>query len=124
MSITDPMKEILKVMKLETGLFPSTSRYYGIETTTMETKEKKTVVYLKRRFIPQPERFELIQEHTVTEGDRLDNITAHYIGDPEQFWRIADANNAMQPDELTEEAGHKLRITQPENIPGAGVYDD
>jgi len=123
MSNTDPMKEILKTMKLETGLFPPTSRYYGIETTTLETKEKKTIVYLKRRFISQPERFELIQEHTVTEGDRLDNITNHYSGDSEQFWRIADANNAMQPDELTEEVGHKLRITQPEGIPGPGAQN-
>jgi hypothetical protein len=114
------MQAILQqAAKLETSLFPPTSRYYGIETTTMETVDGKTIIYLRRRFVPPPERFELIQEHTVTEGDRLDNIAAHYLGDPEQFWRIADANNAIRPQELTEEVGRKLRITQPEGISGA-----
>jgi hypothetical protein len=57
----------------------------------------------------------------VTEGDRLDNITAHYLGDPEQFWRVADANNAMNPTDLVkqpENINRKLRITLPEGIPG------
>lgn len=118
MSVNDPMKTILKNLKLETNLFPPTSRYYGVETTTMETSGGKTVVYLKRRFIAQPERFELIKEHTVTEGDRPDNVAAQHLGDPEQFWRIADANNVMRPEELTDETGRKLRITQPEGIQG------
>jgi len=55
----------------------------------------------------------------LTEGDRLDNLTFDYLGDPEQFWRIADANRAMRPDELTETIGRQLRITLPEGIPGA-----
>jgi nucleoid-associated protein YgaU len=118
MSTIDPMKTILQSVSLEANLFPPTSRYHRIETATMETKDRKTIIYLRRRFVPQPELFELIQEHTVTEGDRLDNIAAQYLGDPEQFWRIADANNAMRPEELTEEIGRKLRITQPEEISG------
>ena len=54
----------------------------------------------------------------MTQGDRLDNITAQYLGDPEQFWRICDANDAMRPDELTETIGRRLRITLPEGMPG------
>jgi hypothetical protein len=76
------------------------------------------VVYLKRRFLPQPENFALLQEHIVTEDERLDNITAKYLGDPEQFWRVADANRAMRPEELVETVGRRLRITLPEGIPG------
>ena len=98
--------------------FPITSRYYGIERTTLETPDGKTIVYLQRRFVPSPERFSLLQEHTVAEGERLDNITAQYLGDPEQFWRVCDANNAMVPDELTAMVGRKLRITLPEGISG------
>ncbi|MGD8625965.1 MAG: LysM domain-containing protein [Anaerolineae bacterium] len=98
--------------------FPITSRYYGIERATLETPEGKTIVYLRRRFVPSPKRFSLLQEHTVIDGDRLDNVTARYLGDPEQFWRVCDANNAMRPDELTEEVGRRLRITLPEGIPG------
>jgi hypothetical protein len=101
-----------------TDLFPMTSRYHGIDTTTLITKEGREVAYLRRRFIPPPERFSLLMEHSVVEGDRLDNIAAHYLGDPEQFWRIADANAAIRPEELTQTVGRRLRITLPEGIPG------
>jgi hypothetical protein len=98
--------------------FPITSRYYGIPTKTLTTAEGRTVAYLSRRFVPSPERFTLLVEHVVIEGDRLDNITAQYLGDPEQFWRICDANTAIQPEELTETIGRRLRITLPEGISG------
>lgn len=98
--------------------FSPTSRYYAIETTTWQTPEGRTILYLKRRFLPSPDRFALVQEHVVLEGERLDNITARYLGDAEQFWRVADANGAMRPEALTEEAGRRLRITLPEGIPG------
>ena len=98
--------------------FPITSRYYTIETSTLERPGGRQIIYLRRRFLPQPDRFALLQEHTVTQGERLDQITAFYLGDPEQFWRVADANGAMRPDELTEEIGRKLRITLPEGVPG------
>ena len=52
------------------------------------------------------------------QGDRLDNITAKYLGDPEQFWRMCDANGAIRPDELTETIGNTIRITLPQGIPG------
>ena len=98
--------------------FPATSRYYGIETTTIETNDGKTEAYLRRRFLPQPENFTTLQEHVVVQGDRIDNITSRYLGDPLQFWRVCDANRAMRPEELTEELGRRLRITLPEGIPG------
>jgi len=103
---------------MQTLNFPSTSRYYNFETETLETPDHRTIVFLKRRFLPQPESYSLLQEHVVSEGDRLDNLTARYLGDPEQFWRICDANRAMRPDELTETIGRRLRITLPEGIPG------
>jgi len=98
--------------------FPPTSRYFGIETTTIETRDGKSYAYLRRRFVPQPERFTTLQEHVVVQRDRLDNVTARYLVDPLQFWRVCDANRAMRPEELTEEIGRRLRITMPEGIPG------
>ena len=104
---------------MQTMNFPSTSRYYNYNTATLSTSDGRTIVFLTRRFLPQPERFSLLQEYVVSEGDRLDNITARFLGDPEQFWRICDANRAMRPEELTETIGRRLRITLPEGIPGA-----
>lgn len=103
---------------MQTNNFAPTSRYYGIETTTLTTPAGKVVVYLKRRIVPLPERFALLYEHKVLQDERLDNITAQYLGDPEQFWRVCDGNGAMRPEELTETVGRVLRITLPEGIPG------
>jgi hypothetical protein len=113
------MKAFLQTAALENTAFPPTSRYHGIETAAVETVEGKTIVYLRRRFVPPPERFALLREHTVTQGDRLDNVTNQYLGDPEQFWRLCDANNVMRPEELTETIGRKIRITLPEGIQGS-----
>ena len=98
-------------------MFPINSRYYGIATVTFETQDGKQVVYLRRRFVPAPERFDLLAEHTVSQSDRLDNLAALYLGDPEQFWRLCDSNGVIRPDELTETFGRRIRITLPEGIP-------
>jgi hypothetical protein len=100
-------------------MFTITSRYYSIPTAEFETAEGRKIVYLRRRFVPPPSAFALLLEHTVTEGERLDHIAALYLGDPEQFWRICDANGAVRPEELIETVGRRLRITLPEGIPGA-----
>jgi hypothetical protein len=99
-------------------MFLLTSRYYGIPTTTLAMADGRKIVYVRRRFVPPAERFELLLEHLVTQDERLDNITAQYFADPEQFWRLCDANGAIRPDELTETIGRRLRITLPEGIPG------
>ncbi len=98
--------------------FSPSSRYYWIDTATMEMPNGKTVTYLRRRFLPQPEGFQTLFEHVVNEGERLDNITAQYLSDPEQYWRLCDANNAMHPAELTDTPGRSIRITLPEGITG------
>jgi hypothetical protein len=107
--------------------FPSNSRYAGIETTTFERPDGSVIIYLKRRFVPQPERFALLRLHVVGEGERLDNITAAHLGDPEQFWRVCDANRASRTGdpnrallpEALEAEGTRLRITLPEGVPAA-----
>ena len=97
-------------------LFPPTSRYYGLTTSSLTSADGRIVTYLRRRFVPQPSRFALLKEHVVVQSDRLDNLAAKYIGDPEQYWRLCDANNAIRPDELVETIGHHLRITLPEGV--------
>ncbi|MEO7701263.1 MAG: LysM domain-containing protein [Opitutus sp.] len=100
--------------------FPNTSRYSGIQMGALiSAVDGRAIPYLRRRLVPAPERFALLQEHSVVEGDRLDNLTAHYLGDPEQFWRLCDANGAVRPDELTDTVGKSIRITLPEGIPGS-----
>lgn len=99
--------------------FPSSSRYHGIGTATLRSPDGRGTVYLRRRFLPPPDQFELLVAHTVAEAERLDNITAEYLGDARQFWLVCDANGAMHPRELTAEIGRVLRITLPEGIRSA-----
>jgi hypothetical protein len=98
--------------------FPATSRYNGLQILKYKTPDGREIAYVARRIVPQPDRFETLREHEVGEGDRPDNLAANYLGDPEQFWRLADANNSLNPFDLTAEIGHKIRITLPEGIPG------
>jgi hypothetical protein len=97
-------------------MFPSTSRYALISLAEYVAPDGRRIVYVLRRFVPSPDRFDTLFEHTVTEGERLDTITAQHLGDPEQFWRVCDANGVTRPDEL-EVVGRHVRITLPEGIP-------
>ena len=97
--------------------FPPSSRYHGLPTKTLGQPDGRSIVYLARRFVPPSEQFALLREHVVVEGDRLDNLAARHLGDPELFWRIADANNALRADALTDEIGRRLRMTHPAGIP-------
>lgn len=99
-------------------MFDKNSRYADIETATLKTTDadggEREVRYVRRRFLPGADDLTTLVEHTVTEGDRLDNVAATYLGDPLLFWRVADANNVMRPEELTEEVGRAVRVALPE----------
>ncbi|HSQ23351.1 MAG TPA: hypothetical protein VLN44_03035 [Pyrinomonadaceae bacterium] len=119
--MTDPndaLQAMLQPVALKAIAFAPTSRYYGIETALLQKPDGTTFVYVRRRFLPQPDRMALVQEYQVKQGDRLDNLAAQFIGDAEQFWRIGDANWAMRPEELTETIGRRLRVALPEGVPG------
>lgn len=118
--MSDALQALARPLDLKDTLFGPTSRYHGLDTATLKTAEGKTVIYLRRRFVPQPERLTAFQEHTVVEGDRLDNLAARYLGEPELSWRLCDANAAMNPGELTQTVGRALRIALPEGMPGTG----
>ncbi len=89
-------------------MFHPNSRYANLPTATLVDASGRELAYVRRRFVPAPASDGL--EHTVTQGDRLDNVSARTIGDPELFWRLCDANAATRPAELTETVGRKLRI--------------
>ena len=121
MDSNEALKSLLGPLALTVSLFPPTSRYFGIGVAVYQPAGSQPIKYVLRRFVPSPELFAQVREHTVSDGDRLDNLAAFYISDPEQFWRICDANRAMRPGELTESPGARLRITMPQGIPAPEV---
>lgn len=114
----DPIEAFKQANSLVALLFPPTSRYHGLPAAQITRSDGSTVAYIRRRFVPPPERFTVLEEHEVAAEDRLDNLAARYLGDPLQFWRICDANRAVRPAGLSEVAGRRLLITLPEGIPG------
>jgi hypothetical protein len=98
-------------------MFDTTSRYYNVESATITVTDSdgttRLITYKRRRFIPSSEDLTTLVEHTVTQGERLDNITARYLGDPTQFWRVCDANNVISPNELTDDIGRVIKIALP-----------
>lgn len=96
--------------------YAANSRYFGAEVrkTTLNGRE---VGYLARRLVPGPERYATLGALVVQAGDRPDTLATRAIGDPEQYWKIADANVVLHPNELTEVVGAKVRLTLPQGIP-------
>jgi hypothetical protein len=101
---------------LRNAMFEPTSRYYPLPTAIHVTADGREIRYARRRFLPPGESHQTLVEVTVTEGERLDIIAARTLSNPEQFWRIADAENAMNPRQLVEEPGRTLRVPIPQVI--------
>ncbi|SRR6266508_2407113 len=96
-------------------MFLVTSRYHRIDRAEHVAPDGRRLRYLRRRFLPADAPVAVLAEHVVAGGDRLDNVTARYLGEPEQFWRVADANLALRPEDLTgaDRLGSRLRIPLP-----------
>ena len=82
------------------------SRYERTGAYAVTTPDGRRVTALKIRFIPATPAGFL---HTFTADERLDLLAFEFYGNPEKFWLIADANTAMDPDDLLE-PGRQLRI--------------
>jgi hypothetical protein len=95
-------------------MFDPTSRYYTIETAKMTMPDGRVIAYKRRRFASPPDTMPVLAEVLITQGDRLDLIAARTLGEPEQFWRICDANNVLDPEELTATVGRILRVPVPQ----------
>jgi len=98
-------------------MFDTNSRYYKINDATLTVRDsegkERSIIYKRRRFIPSAEGITTLVEHSVIQGERLDNITARYLGDPTLFWRVCDANLILYPDELTAKSGSLIKIALP-----------
>lgn len=97
------------------------SRYDGVEIASLSVTgadgTRREVRYYRRRFPIDDPRAVPLSLHTVLPGDRLDLVSFRYTGDPLGFWRIADANAALDPDALVDDEAVGTDIVVPQ--PGA-----
>ncbi|MGY2012120.1 LysM peptidoglycan-binding domain-containing protein [Nocardia gipuzkoensis] len=121
----DPLQALIDAGALPATNYPQTSRYANVPVVAYHPGlGEPPVPHLSRRLVPLAERLATLGQHEVVEGDRLDLIAARWYGDPELWWRIADANPSAHPDELTGQIGRRLRITAPEGMPGVDDHVD
>jgi hypothetical protein len=88
-------------------LFARGSRYQSVPDAVHVDGAGREIAYKRLRIIPTARG---VITHAVVREDRLDLIAHRYFGDPEQFWRIVDANDGMMPPALLTELGRRLVI--------------
>lgn len=82
-------------------MFFKGSRYERVSESTFTDTTGRVIRYKTTRFIADTQA---IVGHRVLNGERLDHIAWQHFRDAERFWRICDANRALWPDDLLEEA--------------------
>ncbi|MFL6844086.1 MAG: LysM domain-containing protein [Allosphingosinicella sp.] len=89
-------------------------RYASSEVKVMVQPDGTAVTYIARRTLPEPEGMTMIASVPVEAKDRLDLIAARVLGVATAWWRIADANRAIDPETLETPVGRRLDIPLPE----------
>jgi hypothetical protein len=90
-------------------MFTKSSRYANVSDATVTGADGREVRYKTTRFIPAlPAQV----GHIISRGERLDHIAYFYFRAPERFWRICDANEAMNPADLVAQIGRKIDIPE------------
>jgi nucleoid-associated protein YgaU len=87
-------------------MFTDKSRYAQVATVETQTTGGRSVVALKLRRLPP----EAGDAYTVKDNDRLDLLAQQQYGDGTRFWHIADANSALQANDLTAVTGENLSL--------------
>lgn len=81
------------------SLFDEKSRYAGIQTVLAKDARGRTVEMVPPA--PAPEQ-ELRGRHLRRQGERADHLAAYYLNDAAGYWRIAEINDAMTAEVLSE----------------------
>jgi hypothetical protein len=109
--MTDPVQLLIQAGSIPSTPFVPQSRYNGVPLAVLQLRlGEPGVVYVTRRFIPAPSTMAIAGHHLVVWRDRPDLLAAKYFGDPLLYWRIADANTVVDPNELTDTLGRRLDI--------------
>jgi hypothetical protein len=111
---TDPVQLLIEAGAIPSSPFAANSRYYNIVLGRYARDANDPgITYVLRRFIPQQRDIPTAAEHIVHGGERPDMLAAQTLGDPELYWRVADANAVTDPFELTDTLGARIAIPFP-----------
>jgi hypothetical protein len=116
--MNDPVQMLLAAGAIPASPFGASSRYANVAIARYALPADanggdNSVAYVLRRFIPQAAAIPVATWHTVRGGERIDHLAAHYLGDVELTWRVADANLAGDFLEITATLGRRVAIPLP-----------
>jgi hypothetical protein len=110
---TDPVQLLIEAGAIPSSPFGAASRYVSVSIGRyVKRPGDPGVNYVLRRFIPQRRDITIVGQHVVQGGERPELVAAQVFGDPELYWRLADANAVTDPFELNE-VGRRIAIPTP-----------
>lgn len=89
-------------------MFQKNSRYADTPTVTVLDAEGREVTAVRLRRLPEAVGLEV----RVRAGDRLDVIAAQLYRDPTGYWRVADANDALDARDLLLPIGRNVIVPE------------
>lgn len=81
-------------------MFAPQSRYASAATQAVPDTRGRTVNVV---LPPPPPAPSLLGIHRLRQGERPDHLAAKYLGDAAGYWRLAEQNDALLPETLTEQ---------------------
>ncbi|OLL27495.1 hypothetical protein BTH42_32135 [Burkholderia sp. SRS-W-2-2016] len=100
--------------------FSPNSRYRNVPLAIHTAPDGTQTPYVARRIIPAMERYRALERIRPESNLRIDDVAAQAYGDPEQYWRICDANGDAEPAEATKPEGRLLVIPLPLEVASDG----
>lgn len=80
-------------------MFDHKSRYWKLEPYRRTDRRGREVLVVP---VPEAPQQSLLGYHRLLQGQRLDHLAATYLKDPAGYWRIAEFNDVMLPETLSE----------------------
>ena len=80
-------------------MFEANSRYVTLTRYSVIDRRGRLVVVVP---VPDAPDQELLGIHALRQGERIDHLAARYLNDPAGYWRIAEQNDCMLAESLSE----------------------
>jgi len=86
-------------------MFEKNSRYHGLDSLIVQDSRGRVVEATP--FAPKPVQT-LRGIHVRKQGERSDHLATHYLSNSTGYWRLAELNDAMTAEVLTEKREIKV----------------
>ncbi len=81
-------------------MFSDESRYKNATQYEVKDHRGRTVKVVATPDVP---KYSILGYHLRKQGQRIDHLAARYLNEPTAFWRIAEANDAMLAESMSEQ---------------------